>query len=126
MSTPFATDADVQARWRTLTEDEAAVAGVLAADASDIIRSRWADVDDRIAAGTLRASSVTRIVAAMVRRAMIVGDNEGWTQRSETAGPFTVSGTLSNPGGYLYLTADDVELFERDGYTRRSLVAWLA
>lgn len=110
--TPFATAADVADRWRTLTPAEENTADTLAADASDMIRSRWPDVDDRIAAGALTALSLTRVVANMVKRAMIVGDNEGLESRSETAGPFSVSDKFTNPNANLYFTAEDVRLLD--------------
>lgn len=110
--TPFATAADVEARWRTLTQTETTAADTLAADASDMIRTRWQDVDDQIAAGTLTALSLTRVVANMVKRAMIVGDNEGIESRSETAGPFAHSDKFTNPNANLYFTAEDIRLLD--------------
>lgn len=108
--TPFATATDVADRWRTLTSTEALIADTLAFDASDMIRSRWPDVDARIAAGTLSAASLTRVVASMVKRAMIVGDSEGLESRAQTAGPFSVSDKFTNPNANLYFTAEDVRL----------------
>lgn len=109
---PFADATDVAARWRTLTSDEQARANVLAEDASDMIRTRWPDVDDRVAAGKLTAASLTRVVANMVKRAMIVGDNEGLESRSENAGPFGYSDKFTNPNANLYFTAEDVRLLD--------------
>ena len=108
--TPFATATDVAARWRTLTSQETDRANVLAADASDMIRSRWPDVDERVAAGTLSELSLTRVVANMVKRAMIVGNNEGLESHSEGAGPFNYSDKFTNPNANLYFTAEDVRL----------------
>ena len=108
--TPFATATDVAARWRTLTSEETDRANVLAADASDMIRSRWPDVDERVAAGTLSELSLTRVVANMVKRAMIVGNNEGLESHSEGAGPFNYSDKFTNPNANLYFTAEDVRL----------------
>lgn len=108
--TPFATASDVAARWRTLTSEESARASVLAEDASDMIRARWPDVDDRVTAGTLSALSLTRVTANMVKRAMIVGDSEGLESRSEAAGPFNYSDKFANPNANLYFTAEDVRL----------------
>lgn len=125
MADPFATYADVEARWRTLTSAEQTVATTLLADASDMIRSRWADVDSRIAAASLDASSVVRVVANMVKRAMIIGDNEGLESRSETAGPFAYSDKFANPNGNLYFTQDDLRLFEPQEYAKRAVVGWL-
>ena len=126
MAEPFATYEDVQARWRTLSSDEETVANTLAADASDMIRTRWPDVDARITSGALDADSVKRVVANMVKRAMIVGDNLGLESRSQTAGPFGVSDKYANPTANLYFTADDLRLFEPQEYEKRAYVGWLA
>jgi len=121
MADPFATAVDVAARWRPLDSAESAVADLLCADASDMIRSRWPDVDSRIAAGTLSALSLTRVVAGMVKRAMIVGDSEGLESRQQTAGPFSVSDKFSNPNGNLYFNSEDLRLLE--GRTARRAFA---
>ena len=126
MAEPFATYEDVQARWRTLTSDEETVANTLAVDASDMIRTRWPDVDARITSGALDADSAKRVVANMVKRAMIVGDNVGLESRSQTAGPFGVSDKYANPTANLYFTADDLRLFEPQEYEKRAYVGWLA
>lgn len=126
MAEPFATFEDVQARWRTLSSDEETVANTLAADASDMIRTRWADVGARITSGALDADSVKRVVANMVKRAMIVGDSVGLESRSQTAGPFGVSDKYANPNANLYFTADDLRLFEPQEYAKRAVVGWLA
>ena len=126
MATPFATYVDVQARWRTLSTAEQAVANQLAADASDMVRERWPDVDSRVANGSLAAASVTRVVAGMVKRAMINADSEGLESRSQTAGPFGVSDKYANPLSTLFFTSADVLLFEPAGVRPRSRVGWLA
>lgn len=125
MAAPFAYHADVEARWRTLTAAEQAIADQLAMDASDMIRERWADVDSRILAGTLSAGSLARVVANMVKRAMISPAGDGVEQHSETAGPFSINDKYSNPLGNLYLSADDVRFFD-GAYTASARVGWLA
>ena len=109
---PFATATDVAVRWRTLSPDEQNRANTLAADASDMIRTRWPEVDDRVAAGALTELSLTRIVANMVKRAMIVGDGEGLKSRSESSGPFGHTDEFTNPNANLYFTAEDVRLLD--------------
>jgi hypothetical protein len=107
---PFASTDDVADRWRTLTEAETRLANILIDDASDIIRSRWPDVDDRITSGALREQSLVRVVAGMVKRAMLVGDSEGVESRGQTAGPFGTNVTYANPAANLYLRNEDVLL----------------
>lgn len=126
MPEPFADHTDVEARWRPLSETEDAIADQLAIDASDMIRERWADIDDRITAETVSADSVTRVVATMVKRAMINADAEGLESRQQTAGPFSVNDKYANPTGNLYFTANELLVFEPEGYNRKSLVGWLA
>ncbi len=108
--TPFATAQDVSDRWRTLTPEETAVADVLIVDASDIIRTRWPDIDARVASGALTAGSLLRVVANMVKRAMINAGTEGLESRSQGAGSFSVSDKFANPNANLYLTSEDIRL----------------
>lgn len=124
MAASFAIAADVASRWRPLSDAESHIADTLADDASDIIRSRFPDVDDRVAAGALTENSMRRIVAAMVKRAMLTGDAAGLESRSQAAGPFSVSDKFSNPSANLYLNADELLLLE--GPKVRSRTAWLA
>lgn len=123
---PFATYADVESRWRTLTSAEQGIADQLAIDASEMIRERWTDIDDRIATETIAATSVARVVAGMVKRAMINADAEGLESRAQAAGPFSVNDKYANPLSNLFFTSADILVFEPDGYSRKSLVGWLA
>lgn len=118
---PFADASDVEVRWRPLSPTEMDTAEQLAADASDMIRDRWPDVDERIAAGTLRESSVVRVVAGMVKRAMLNPGSEGVASQSQATGPFSVTNQYANPMANLYLNAEDVRLF--DGRTGRRAFA---
>ena len=104
----FAVPADVEARWRTLTPDERSRAAVLLEDASDMIRSRFPDVDSRLASGALRDSTLERITAGVVKRAMSVGDQEGVASAQQTAGPYTTTSTYANPNANLYLSREDL------------------
>lgn len=122
----FATVDDVVARWRPLTSDEETVVEVLLDDASDMIRVRFPSIDADLESGAVLWSTATRVVAGMVRRAMINRDNEGITQGSETVGPFNRSASYANPNGNLYLSKDDLLAFEPAGYSTRVVQAWLA
>jgi hypothetical protein len=125
MADPFATHTDVEARWRPLSDAEDAVADQLATDASDMIRERWPDIDQRVTSGAIAAETLTRIVAQMVKRAMLNGDSEGLESRAQAAGPFSVSDKFANPNGNLYLTTADITLLDGLGWTSRSRVGWL-
>lgn len=120
MPDPFATADDVAARWRVLTPAEQDQADTLAGDASVLLRSRYADVDSRVASGDLDPATITIVVAGMVRRAMIgAAAGDGVTQSSETAGPFSHSQSYANPMGNLFLTAADDLLIR--GYRPRAV-----
>jgi hypothetical protein len=120
----FAIVDDVAIRWRPLSSTEAATVSALICDASSMIRNRWSDIDDRIAAGTLPEQEATRVVANMVRRAMLNRDGEGVASRSETVGGVTESATYVNPTGSLYLSADDVRVL--GPFVPRAKNGWLA
>lgn len=117
---------DVIDRWRPLSESEQDLAGVLIADASDMIRVRWTDIDTRISNGEVAASTARRIVAGMVRRAMMNRDVEGVTQHTEVAGPYTQAASYANPTNNLYLTADDIRALDPAGFRPRVRNGWLA
>lgn len=106
LTVPFAEPSDLEARWRPLSEAETARASVLLEDASQLIL----DEDRRgIFTDAENPASLTlvRIVCAMTKRALIstAGDAAGVSQTAQSAGPFTVSATYSNPTGDLYLTS---------------------
>lgn len=111
MATPFATSADVAARWRPLTSAEADIADVLAGDASALIRQRFPGIDASIAAGSLDAELVTMVVAGMVKRALIA-PLDGVSQQSAGTGPYSHSETFANPMRNVFLTAADLVLIE--------------
>lgn len=109
--TPFATNDDLAARWRPLTDAEKARADVLIADASRMIRRLYPDVDSRIAAGELELADLTAIVCAMVKRVMLApADLDGVESRAQATGPHSVSDKFSNPLGNMYLTAEEKDI----------------
>lgn len=104
LTVPFATASDLASRWRPLSTAETSLADVLLADASQLIldedhRGVLADLVDP------PSSTVVRIVCAMTKRAMLAGDRGGAEQTQQSAGPFSVATTYSNPAGDLYLTS---------------------
>lgn len=102
----FATVADLEQRWHSLTSDEQVKAASLLDDAADLIRvtcPHWREATSQ---------SLIRVSCAIARRAMqadAIGDVSGVTQTSQTAGPFSQSFTYSNPTGDLYLTAAEIK-----------------
>lgn len=108
--TPFATTEHIEMVWRTLTPEETDRATKLIEYASRILRQRFKDIDDRIAAGTVDPLDAEMVVVAMVKRAMMSGVLEGVESQSQTAGPFAHTVKPLNPNGNLYLTADELSL----------------
>lgn len=105
---PFASAGELAARWRPLTAAEEEQAAVLLDDASQIIRERVPTVDARLIAGSVDRRTLTRIVCAMVKRAMVGGGADAVTQQAQTVGPFALSQSFANPLGNLYLGKDDL------------------
>ena len=96
----YATVNDLEARWRTLTDSERAVAQALLDDAAVLVDSYGADVD---------ADAARAVTCSMVRRAMnpMTGDLFGVSQASMSAGGYQQQMTYSNPSGELYLTKQE-------------------
>ena len=99
---PYATTADIEARWRTLSADERTRAEVLIQDASAML-DNLVDVD---ALDAERYQLLTTVTCNMVIRAMSATslDTFGVSQTSVTAGPYTQSYSYANPSGDMYLT----------------------
>ena len=98
----YAEVSDLEARWRPLTDEEAARASALLDDASALIDA-YGQVDP---SDPDTGRALTAVVCAMVQRAMssAATDAYGVTQQSMTAGPYTQSWSYSNPTGDLYMT----------------------
>ena len=87
---PFATTADLEARWRKLSNDEKGRASSLLDDGAALLMSMLkragveVDPDDELQAANLRS-----INCSMVQRSMsAAGDMYGVTQQTMTEGPF--------------------------------------
>ena len=102
ISGPFAEVSDLEARWRTLSDDEKRTAQTLLEDATGMMLAAAPDCVSAVSASELR-----RICCRMVRDAMATGSLDapsGVSQTSETVGPFSHSFTFESPNGRLYLT----------------------
>lgn len=95
---PFAKVPDLEARWRPITDVESARALTLLEDASQLIIDEGFDVD------TIAARTLTRIVCAVVKRAMSIPGGDSVTSLQQGAGPFQQTAQFANPTGDLYLT----------------------
>lgn len=113
MAAPFATVDDLTALWRPMTAEEQERAKVLLEVVSASLRAEAAKVgksldvmvlcDKNLA---LVAKSVT--VDVVARTLMTSTDQEPMTQLSQTAGPYSVSGTYLVPGGGLFIKRSEL------------------
>jgi len=90
---------DVAARWRYLSEDEAARAEVLLEAASEML--------DALVPSTEGKEALLKTVCCdMVIRTLALGvsDNYGLASTNMTAGPYSQSWNYYNPSGDMYLT----------------------
>jgi hypothetical protein len=104
--TSYATSTGLAARWRPLTDEEAAAADVLLADASTIVRSTVPGVDERIADGSLSAELVAGVVIRAVLR--VLRNPEGKVQESVDDYSYRRADAVSD--GSLYISASDLAL----------------
>ncbi|WP_158636078.1 Gp19/Gp15/Gp42 family protein [Tsukamurella sputi] len=115
MTTPnqaYATADDLEARWRTLSDDEKVRANTLLADASYWVR-QWFPVETRrIDAGQAESTGVKILVCAMVKRAMISLNDDGTSSETETYGPFSHTRAFSNPSGNLYILDSEAQMIQ--------------
>ena len=106
MADAFATVADVESLWRTLTEDEETRAGNLLPAISDILRNeaynRGYDLDAMIEESASYSTVVTTVCVDICVRALKQNTNatgEAMSQESQSALGYTWSGTYAIPGG---------------------------
>lgn len=111
----YATVDDLEARWRPLSEDEAAKSETLLDDAGVMLASLvTVDGEDEQQLALLRVVS-----CSMVMRAMMASESEtfGLSQVDYGMGPFSQAAHFANPSGDLYLTAQEKRLLGvGDGY----------
>jgi hypothetical protein len=99
---PFATLAELKARWPDFPVGADAHATVLLEDASQFI------LDTVPSAGLALPATRRRIVCAVVRRAMPDADGmDGMESVQQSGGPFSVTMKPVNPAGDFYLTKQE-------------------
>lgn len=99
----FADVSDLEARWHTLDESEAAKAETLLSDASAILTRLIGEID---ISDTDYMQLLKQVCCNMVIRAMSAteSDSYGVDSMSMTAGVYSQSWNYNNPTGDLYLT----------------------
>lgn len=90
----LATPDVLEQAWRPLTAAEQTKAQYWIARASRRLRSRWRNLDDRVAAGTLDAAEVQDVVVEMVLAVLGGPPIRGAKSFSEGVGPMSRSATL--------------------------------
>lgn len=108
---PFATQADLELSWPSISPSQLEDAPQKLVEASLIIRALRPGIDRAILDGDMDPALPKMVVCGMVKRAMKTpdaGDGIGTTQ--QTAGPFSQSFTYTNPDGNLYLSKLDKKL----------------
>lgn len=112
-SVPFATVEDVTVLWREMTQAEQRRAQALLVLVSDSLREEGRKVGediDLIAAMNPYYVSVLKSVTVDVvaRTLMTATDQEPMTQFSQSAGPYSISGTFLTPGGGLFIKRSEL------------------
>lgn len=107
----YATIEDLKAYWKPLSDYEAHNAEILIGDASAKIRLRakglGKDFDAMVAEDEDLASVAKTIVCKAVSNSMKQQDSLPFSQYTESAGGYSVSGTFVNAGGGLNFSKAD-------------------
>ena len=113
MSGAFATLADMQTLWRTLTAEEVARCEALLPLVSDSLRQEarlvGKDLDQMLATGEVLEAVVKSVVVDVVARTLMTStDREPMSQVSESALGYSFSGTYLVPGGGLFIKKSEL------------------
>lgn len=101
----FATVADLEARWRDLSDAEEAQASVLLDDAAAYLQALVdVDTDDDVQAANLKMVSCNMVKRAMSSSA---SDAFGVTNATATMGPFSQQVAYANPSGDMYVSKSE-------------------
>lgn len=111
--TAFATYEDLAKRWKGFDTADAVVADQLLADAAVWLRVWVPQAVPLAATNTDLGEALVIVSCAMVKRALLNGDNEGQTSNQETVGPFQYQIAFRNPEGNLFLYQKELEMLEK-------------
>ena len=101
----FATVADLEARWRDLSDAEEAQASVLLDDAAAYLQALVeVDPDNEVQAANLKMVSCNMVKRAMSSSA---SDAFGVTNTTATMGPFRQQVAYANPSGDMYVSKSE-------------------
>lgn len=105
---PFATVDDLTRLWRPMTAEEQERAKALLEVVSDSLRVEarkvGKDLDAMVAADSSFANVAKSVAVDVTARTLMTStDQEPMTQITESAGPYSASGTFLVPGGGLFI-----------------------
>ena len=109
----FATIDDVTNLWRRMTSEEQTRAAALLEVVSASLRAEaykvGKDLDKMVAASADCAAVAKSVTVDVVARTLMTStEQEPLSQFSQTAGPFTASGTYLVPGGGLFIKRSEL------------------
>lgn len=109
----FATVSDLTALWRPMTTAESTRAGALLPVVSDLLRNEAKKVgrnlDEMISDDPTLANVARSVTVDIVARALNTSTTgEPVTQTTESAGPYSFTGTFLSPGGGLFIKKDEL------------------
>ena len=109
----FATIDDVTNLWRRMTSEEQTRAAALLEVVSASLRAEadkvGKDLDKMVAASADYAAVAKSVTVDVVARTLMTStEQEPLSQFSQTAGPFTASGTYLVPGGGLFIKRSEL------------------
>ena len=109
----FATINDMTQLWRKMTAEEQARAAALLDIVSDSLRAEadkvGKDLDRMVATNASYLAVARSVTVDVVARVLMTStDQEPLSQFSQTAGPFTASGTYLVPGGGLFIKRSEL------------------
>lgn len=116
----FATSADLEKFWRTLSAEEKTRADYLLILASDTLRqiamNAGKDLDQMVADGKVITNTLKQIVMESVKRAMLTPQNQPpVNQMSQTAGPYSESFVFANPAGDIWFKDKELKMIRLKG-----------
>ena len=109
----FANYEDLSKRWKGFDAADEAMADQLLADAAVWLRVWVPQAPVLAATNTDLAEALVIVSCAMVKRALLNGDNEGQSSSQETIGPFQYQIAFRNPEGNLFLYQKELEMLEK-------------
>ena len=109
----FATVDDMTLLWRKMTAEEQSRAAALLDLVSDSLRAEadkvGKNLDKMLAASPYLVSVARSVTVDVVARTLMTStDQEPLSQFSQTAGPFSASGTYLVPGGGLFIKRSEL------------------